>query len=624
MATKIKIPKLNNEELKAVEKSLERQGFNMKVLNLGLDHKIREAMEASRITVEHRGHYGNGRFDLAGRMKDGMRMSKCSLPDAKRLNNALKREGKLRKFVTLGDASCLMACPVCAEHLATETDGKTIRPTTECKYPNGMTIEFELNVPSGKIVCRDDLRPLFDYYGDFNINTTLGTMQATLAMAKIGCAHGYVGNSCPGIYRQADDTYIIANGAYPKDSDYDDEDFIAPEGERVAGICTDLWWYSLVDYDEFKKRAGKDVTPEDAGAEVFEVKPGVYRFHQMREDLNNEEKDGVPYTYAEFKWAREPDPVVDYLEEVRDRNFTIGQVVHRSLSNYPGLYPDSLEGIQSALSHIFCVIGGGGEWHENGFIQYDPGMPADEPETTIPKFDKPGRWYGLHPGYSSICVLAGVKNDYYNPKDVSHMNESFLRVAFDVARNIYLFGAGNTHCNDENQRKYALQCLQGLAKRYPAAVPEDCKVILMPIIDQANWVLKLLEAPVTFYWHTTKGGRKVLWMKNKYHDAQVILSKPSEKIDNEGRREIASPGKFMSYGHAQSREAMYWASLMGQFALWIKGQEHVATDALSAPNISHSGTFIDHRCAHAKVKDGFKERLTRTSYNVKTIRGETK
>ncbi|MHA2279616.1 MAG: hypothetical protein ACXAC5_01810 [Promethearchaeota archaeon] len=600
------------EELDSVRASLERHGYNMKVLDLHVDSDINEALEAGRITVEHRGHYGNGRYDLTGRLKDHVGMPKCSLSDARKVKAALKRHGRLRSFVTIIDKSCLMSCPVCDEHLGLETNAKVLRPTTECKYPDGMVTEFELNVPSGKIVCKDDLRSWFDYHGDFNINSSMGTMLATLEMAKIGCAHGFVGNSCPGIYRQANDIYIIANGAYT-DEEWSDENYVAPEGKHVAGICTDLWWYSLVDYDEFKRRARK-LTPKKVGAEVFKVKPGVYRFRQMREDLTNEEVKGQPYIYAEFKWVRKPDRVKDYATEAKARNFTIGQVVHRSMRNYPDLYANSLKGVKGCIDHIFCVLGGGGDWHENGFIQYDPSMPVNEPETEIPKFDKPERWYGLYKGSSAVTVAAGMKDDL-GLKYIPYLNPSFLAVAFDLARNIYLFGVNNGRDDETKQRELALQCLQGLAERYPDDVPEDCKILIMPVIDQANWVLELLQVPVRFYWHTTKGRKKVLRVKNRYNERQVHL----DKTDIHGRTRFISPGKFMSYGHAQTREAITWSHLIAQFTLWIKGYPREATDAPNIPGTMRAGKLFEDICNYLEPKDGFMERLSQTSYGVNII-----
>lgn len=285
-------------------KELTDKELNHSLSKMQLGSSIQDAIAEGKIKVEHRGHYGNGRFDIKRCVKDALLIPECSPYVVRKLNQELKSPGSLRRFITITDSSCLRSCPICDQDLAFEMNGKILRPTTECKYPDGMVIEFELNVPSGKIVAKDDLREWFNYYGDFNINSSIGVMQTTLEMEKIGCAYGFVGNSCPGIYRQEDDTYIIAIGAYV-DEDHSD---IEPLGKHVAGICTDLWWYSLVDYDEFRRRAG-DVKPDEIGAEIFDVKPGVYHFHHFERDLNHPETNKEPYTYAEFRWARKPDPV---------------------------------------------------------------------------------------------------------------------------------------------------------------------------------------------------------------------------------------------------------------------------------------------------------------------------
>ncbi|MFX8653186.1 hypothetical protein ABTM19_20885, partial [Acinetobacter baumannii] len=78
--------------------------------------------------------------------------------------------------------------------------------------------------------------------------------------AKIGMAHCCVGNSCPAMYecrdgrRAADSHFVIgttsSRGKAPR---FHSDDRV----HRVAGICTDLWLYSICDADEFVKRAGK-------------------------------------------------------------------------------------------------------------------------------------------------------------------------------------------------------------------------------------------------------------------------------------------------------------------------------------------------------------------------------
>jgi hypothetical protein len=90
-------------------------------------------------------------------------------------------------------------------------------------------------------------------------------------MAAIGCAYGPVSNSCPGLYRTGPDTYVIAN------PDCEEESPSLSDDTLLAGICTDLWAYSIPDFEHWTSRGG---TAEKLnGAEtIVEVRPGTYRF----------------------------------------------------------------------------------------------------------------------------------------------------------------------------------------------------------------------------------------------------------------------------------------------------------------------------------------------------------
>lgn len=153
----------------------------------------------------------------------------------------------------------------------------TARITEPCAYPNGITTVITLAVPSGKIIVTDDLRDVydgFDHDGFASYNTSRGQAQVIEAMAALGCAYGPVGNSCPSLYRLLDGTYVIGN------PEYDDDD--EPTGdlataETLADICTDLWAYSIADYEDWKSRGGDEEILRNKGA-IVEVPPGVYQF----------------------------------------------------------------------------------------------------------------------------------------------------------------------------------------------------------------------------------------------------------------------------------------------------------------------------------------------------------
>lgn len=165
-----------------------------------------------------------------------------------------------------------------------------------------VSVTFELNVPSGVMVVANDLRPDFDFCGDYDVNTAIGCVKTTKAMEAIGCAHAFVGNSCPSMYRTGENTFIIASTGYDKEADKN----IEPMGVRVASIVTDLWWYSIVDADEFQRRGCQGQYDVDR----VHVKPGVYRFTHFQH-LDHDKGD-EPFTYTLIEWVRLPEPVCDY------------------------------------------------------------------------------------------------------------------------------------------------------------------------------------------------------------------------------------------------------------------------------------------------------------------------
>lgn len=142
-----------------------------------------------------------------------------------------------------------------------------------CPYPDGITTEIEIDVPSGKLLVTDDLRPVFDWAGtSASYNSVLGQAQAIAAMAELGCAYGPVGNSCPGLYCTGDDSYVIATPYRGGDGKP-----ALPESARLASVVTDLWAYSIADYEHWQKQGGD---PGQLGwaDTVVHVPPGRYRF----------------------------------------------------------------------------------------------------------------------------------------------------------------------------------------------------------------------------------------------------------------------------------------------------------------------------------------------------------
>lgn len=191
-------------------------------------------------------------------------------------------------------------CGVCGERITTKITTTEVQVTTpECAYPEGIITEILLNVPSGKIIVTDDLRPVYDGFDDsefVSYNTLRGQAQVIEAYAAAGCAYGPVGNSCPGLYKTGDDTYVIASPEYD-----DDIKAVLPEGwELLAGIVTDLWAYSIADYQDWLSEGGN---PAELGwtATVVDIPPGSYRFtHHTGERSFDRDAEGT-IIYADIE-----------------------------------------------------------------------------------------------------------------------------------------------------------------------------------------------------------------------------------------------------------------------------------------------------------------------------------
>jgi hypothetical protein len=199
-----------------------------------------------------------------------------ALPDATMATVATDAFGRL--FIP----ELAFPCRTCGQDLKLQVTGDTVTAATPCPYPDGITTTITLAVPSGTILVTDDLRPLYDWRdkgrhdppGMASYNSVLGQHQAIAAMAAQGCAYGPVGNTCPRLYRTRDGAYVIASPDYDEDAGQE----VVPAGwELLAGIITDLWAYSIADYEDWKAKGGN---PDDLGftETLVEVPPGTYEF----------------------------------------------------------------------------------------------------------------------------------------------------------------------------------------------------------------------------------------------------------------------------------------------------------------------------------------------------------
>ena len=448
----------------------------------------------AKVTVEWNGHWRNGeairKEFRTGFMKDAyFHPGAIDDADAEAILKAPKH--LLDRWVpvdVMDFRTTLRACSCCGEEdFVLETNGKVIRISgPPCKYPDGLPPnEWELNVPSGKLAVANDLRELFPLPEDeeFDINSNIGCRLTTLAYAANGLAHAFVGNTCPGVY-QCENGVLREHGLFKianppsKEKWSEKRKAYVPfkpkkkfEDTRVAGICTDLWWYSICDHDEFKRRC-KRFGQKPSGVEVIDVPPGVYRFHHYdpREDGGHEER-----IFSYFKWVREPDPVKDFLANYEAVDVNPHAFVQAKVVRWPTLYgatkrrqakipwsdmteEERASSWQRIADHIFCVTGGGVEWHEKGFpkAKVDPSIPDVEP----PSFRAQHHWYPFSKSYGGLFL--------------EKLTPSFAKLAFRVLESVISFGT-NVH-DGEHSREVpyvrermllAVTRYRELVKRYP-------------------------------------------------------------------------------------------------------------------------------------------------------------
>lgn len=184
----------------------------------------------------------------------------------------------------------LFSCRFCDAYPALDFDWDTMTASmrTVCPYPDGITTSIEFTTRSGRIVVTDDLRPIYDGYGDeddptrprfASYNSSLGIMQATEEFARQGCAFGFVSNSSPDLFRVGDGQYIIANPSYTDDDEADWCGWSFPEEPTgLASVSTDIWSYSIADCADWISRGGNVDRDLKYKGDCIEFPPGVYRF----------------------------------------------------------------------------------------------------------------------------------------------------------------------------------------------------------------------------------------------------------------------------------------------------------------------------------------------------------
>lgn len=441
------------------------------------------------IPVSHQGHHKKG----AWLTELGYLTDLDMTPNLEALVEAGKVKKPLPEFIRLPPD--LKSCGCCGETLHLEFNGVELRYTTECPNPEAhFETEVTLNVPSGKLLVANDLRNLVPIPADRDINQIRETLKTTEDYAKAGCAYGFVGNTCPGFYLEDDGTYTVATklGAYHEEEDeYEDS-----EETPLASICTDLWWYSIMDYDEALKRAEYFGCEATLDAEVVEVPAGLYKI-QVLYPLDRDNSEIV--IYARFSRVGEAVEQPDWISEYENASLTASRVLQQSIQNYPALYDKGnvARSFAAAAGHIMCTNGNGVDWHENGHPLGN--VRVDIQEMEIPRFHFQHNWYPISPGYCTLLRAAGMQSKgYYNGEE--KLNESFARLAFNILESMISYGFDLCGWGEQSPLEqythllsYAVEAYYKLRDKYPGAVYPDFDAWMKNKKAVKRWVKHLAQ-----------------------------------------------------------------------------------------------------------------------------------
>lgn len=452
--------------------------------------RVEGKLEKAKLDLDYCGHWTGGQDVEHLGFCEGRIFSisrDVSAADLQALEDALDSGTASSRWVPVTSALATTArCPYCYARIAEATNGKVLRVAEDsCPHPKGFApLQWELNVPSGRIVVADNLLKWFPLpEGDHHIkcvNSTIGCRETSLEYAANGLAHGYVGNSCPGVYRLAKGSYTIAQRAKGK--------------KRVASISTSLWWYSVCDADEFAlrtQRFGGDL--EEAGATVVEVPPGVYQFTQPDHETSDQE------VHANFKWVRAPEAPTPFLEKWTSLEINAHAYVQAAISRRSTKWSDLTDmQRQYAWGEVAGRLLDRAEedMHEKGFLvaRVDSSVPDIDP----PEFRYATSWYPCA-GYFGDDEPVSV------PKSLA---PSFAKLLFRALESIISFGCSGFGYTsklaqwqrervwERNRMGYAVSLYRALMGPYGQFADPEYVAWLSEPLRAEDWVASFpLETP---------------------------------------------------------------------------------------------------------------------------------
>lgn len=233
----------------------------------------------------------------------------------------MKEKGRDRTSDSGEMESDFIHCHTCGEPIVMmlSKDGKSIRvrgigdrKLEHCKYEDAAKREFyiELDCPSGEFIIANDLRHNLTQDGECrevfeepnkdrsgpDLNTFAGQMQFTQGYAAQGLGLIEVGNTSPSVIQNSPTKLMI--GSFSEDAEDDD----GKSPNEIGSICTDLWWYSIIDRSLFEEKF--KMTPDEydtayhaTGAWLdlirAKVTPGHYRISSRHHIVDEDSEDQI-------------------------------------------------------------------------------------------------------------------------------------------------------------------------------------------------------------------------------------------------------------------------------------------------------------------------------------------
>lgn len=337
----------------------------------------REIPEFADVTLDTAGHFGHTGV---------VPFQKLSYWQARELHSIMRWEeieGENSKLPKMTDLLNL-ECHVCGGRFhVNRAAPRQYAISVPCSFPGGMPVyDVVLAIPSGRIVFANDLRTLAPVNANFGGSSAADTRGYTEALATGGLALLFTGNTCPNVWKVNSTELRVANyhdsAEYAEGGEFDGDDVrgtFTPKdqwGEDQGSICTDLWWYSAMDYDLFVERCvGLGWDPEKVADFIVDVEPGNYAFSQEKPDrdtvtelfsiIRKTERDAMPIKLRDTAVSSSLSGSQAWDEIVRMRR------------DWPTITPNGF----AALAHFLPTNGTGYDW-KGGLVTNGSGV-EDEP-----------------------------------------------------------------------------------------------------------------------------------------------------------------------------------------------------------------------------------------------------